>query len=104
MNSPLNIQLSELRKIGWDDWDPIGIRSVESADWKTCAADEYDSYLLQVVDLLRQGGQPKDAISYLDRVVTEHMGLGRLTDERHQASVKCVQAISDYLKALGREK
>lgn len=44
--------LARLREIGWGEWDPIGIRQHNDHDWRLGAADEYDSYLLHVVDLL----------------------------------------------------
>lgn len=94
------IQLSRLRQIGWDHWDPIGIRSFETDDWKENAADEYDGYLLEVVSMLHRGQSTADAIAYLDWVGSEHMGLGPVTDEAHRASIATVEAILTYLKTL----
>jgi len=97
MNPYPKIQLSHLRQIGWD---PIGIRSFDTDDWKENAADEYDSYLLQVVSKLHRGETTEEAVAYLDRIGSEHMDLGPITDEAHRASIATVEAILDYLKTL----
>lgn len=95
------VQLSRLREIGWDEWDPIGIRTPDGDDaWKTNAADEYDAYLLHVVSLLQRGHAAEEAVAYLDWVCSEHMGLGPLAPEAHQASKATVEAISEYLETL----
>lgn len=100
MNPYPKIQLSRIRQIGWDQWDPIGIRSFGTDGWKEGAADEYDAYLLQVVSRLHRGEPIESAVSYLDQIASEHMGLGPLTDEGHRASVATVEAILTYLKTL----
>lgn len=66
MNPYPKIQLSRIRQIGWDHWDPIGIRSFGTDGWKEGAADEYDAYLLQVVGKLHRGEPIESAISYLE--------------------------------------
>ena len=100
MNRYPKIQLSILRQIGWDEWDPIGIRGFEDDDWRTDAADEYDSYILHVVSLLRNGKSETEAINYLDLVASEHMGLGPRSQEQRQASAHTVRAIAAYLRTL----
>ena len=99
MNRYPKIQLSILRQIGWDEWDPIGIRQFDD-DWKNNAADEYDSYILHVVSLLHGGKSEADAIAYLDWVASEHMGLGPQCPDAHGAAAKTVQAIAAYLRTL----
>ena len=64
MRNEPKIELSALRQIGWDHWDPIGIRQFD-ADWPTEAPDEYDSYLLRVVSMLRGGQSEAEASAYL---------------------------------------
>ena len=98
MSSFPRLQLSRLRQIGWDEWDPIGLGSVE--DWRADAPDEYDSYLLYVVSMLRNGQGVDDAAAYLDRISSEHMGLGQATPEGHRASLTTANAIAAYLKTL----
>ena len=98
MSSSPKLQLSRLRQIGWDQWDPIGLGSVE--DWRTDGPDEYDSYLLHVVSMLRKGQGVDDAAAYLDQISSEHMGLGEVTPESHRASLATADAIAAYLKTL----
>lgn len=94
------IQLGILRQIGWDEWDPIGIRKFETDDWRTDAADEYDKYILHVVSLLHGGKSEADAAAYLDWVASEHMGLGPRTAQEREASLSTVRAIAIYLCTL----
>ncbi len=46
-----------LRDIGFNDWDPIGLRDVRES-----CEDEYDSYLVQAIGLALRG-EPADSIS-----------------------------------------
>lgn len=94
------IQLARLRQIGWDEWDPIGIRQINDTDWRTGAADEYDAYLLDVAHMLDQGKSSDEAVEYLDMIFSEHMGLGQVTDLSHCASVRTVSEINRYLEIL----
>ncbi len=94
------VQLSRLRQIGWDHWDPIGIRSFGYDDWKSDAADEYDRYILHVVSMLHSGRTPEQAVTYLNWVGSEYMGLGAITTEANLASVATVDAILEYLKSM----
>lgn len=96
----LEIKLSRLRQIGWDEWDPIGIRCFDDQSWRDVAADEYDTYLLHVVSLLRAGASKVHAVEYLDMIASEHMGLGIRTEEGHQASLRTVEAIQSYISGL----
>src|SRR5438270_10407833 len=100
MNRYPKIKLSILRQIGWDEWDPIGIRQFDTDDWRTNAADEYDRYILHVVSMLHGGQSEADASAYLDWVASEHMGLGPQNSEAHKASAKTVGAIVAYLRTL----
>ena len=94
------ILLGRVRQIGWDEWDPIGIRQFGNDDWRTDAADEYDSYLLHIVSLLHRGKSEADAIKYLDWVASEHMGLGPRTADQRQASANTVRAVAAYLRTF----
>ena len=88
------IELERLREIGWQEWDPIGLRGSD------CPPDEYDSYLLQVVSQLRRGASVKEAAEYLDRIGAEDMGLGSSTKASSAAAVQAVTSIKDYLDAI----
>lgn len=92
MTSHPVVQLSRLREIGWSLWDPVGLGH---GDGGLCA-DEYDSYLLQVVSRLRRGETHDAVAAYLEEMEISHLGLSRAfnTDMRAAATVA---AISDYL-------
>jgi hypothetical protein len=94
------VKLSQLREIGWSQWDPIGLSHMGD-DWKDGGpcADEYDSYLLGVVGRLRRGEPSSNAVSYLEDIEIDHMGGGRnLTT--HSRAEATVTAIADYLATL----
>ena len=101
MTSHPAVQLSRLREIGWSLWDPIGLRQISGDDWRDggACADEYDSYLLQIVSRLRRGETHEAVAAYLEEMETDDMGLNRSfnTSERAGATVA---AISDYLDPL----
>lgn len=94
----------ELRQIGWDYWDPIAIRSIEadgpSAAWRSAAADEYDTYLLEVACMLRAGASYDEAAAYLDHIASDYIGLGERTEDGRQASRRTVEAIARYIQKL----
>jgi hypothetical protein len=95
MSSVSTIQLSHLRNIGWELWDPIGLKDVR----ETGCEDEYDTYLLQVVSRLTQRHTPSEVASYLVKVEGEYMGLGFTTSALARANAT-VEAIEAYLKSL----
>ena len=90
------IKVSEIRRIGWRDWDPFGMSDGSEFGPENCA-DEYDHPLLQVVDILTRGGSRSEAASYLRDVASNDMGR-RLVNVN--ATQKTVDAIADYLKEL----
>jgi len=90
------IKLSEIRRIGWRDWDPIGLGDGSPFGPSTCA-DEYDKYLLHVVSVLTQGGSRPEASAYLIEIATIHMGMSHSDPA---AARKTVDAIAHYLKEL----
>jgi hypothetical protein len=69
-------QLQELRSavrgILMTKWDPIGVSDVPEA------ADEYDSYIDGVCNLLKHGAIDNEIAGYLLRIETERMGLSDL--------------------------
>lgn len=88
------IDLSRLREIGWKDWDPIGLAG------SGCTADEYDSYLLQVVSRLRRGDAVAEVAEYLIGIASEHMGLGEGSSSARNAAETTVVHIQQYLGTL----
>ena len=95
------ISLSRLRERGWSLWDPIGLKEFSGGDWQDggACADEYDSYLLQVVGQLRRGEPILKVAAYLEEIEIDHMGLGRSATTRERAEAT-VAAIADYLDGL----
>lgn len=53
------------------DWDPIGVSEIASVD----AADEYDSYVVVVYQLIADGAEATVIAAHLVRVAREWMGL-----------------------------
>ena len=89
------IRLSRLRDIGWSLWDPIGLLS-KSEHWKGQSfADEYDSYLLRVAGMVRQGQPPENAIEYLIRIQKEQMGLDIAADDIDRAKAVVAAICND---------
>jgi len=64
--------LDKLRRIGSENWDPIGVRGL-------APVDEYDRYLLHVAGLLLHGASKGEAAAYLDEITSKSMGLGPRT-------------------------
>jgi hypothetical protein len=95
------LKLSRLREIGWSEWDPIGLSHMGDDDWKDGGpcADEYDSYLLNVVSRLRRGEPASDAALYLEHIENDHM-FGRRNPTARDRAESTVAAIADYLTTL----
>jgi hypothetical protein len=60
---------TELRKVLFELWDPIGVREVPQAQ------DEYDDYLGEISQLLMQEASEQEMVEYLYLVETQTMGL-----------------------------
>jgi hypothetical protein len=97
MSSVSTIQLSHLRNIGWELWDPIGLRDVRDSGCE----DEYDTYLLQVVSRLTRRDTRSEVASYLVNVESENMGLGFTISALARATAT-VEAIEAYLRRFQR--
>jgi hypothetical protein len=102
MSEQPKIKLSRLRQIGWSLWDPIGLSEIEGDEWKDGGpcADEYDSYLLCVAGMLRQGKPRTEAVAYLEEIEIDRMGLNPVATTRQRAEAT-VAAIADYVATLG---
>ena len=88
------LELDRLREIGWKEWDPIGL-----AD-SSCPRDESDSYLLQAVSRLRQGQAVDQVADFIEKIASEHMGLGASTAASRAASERTVRLIGSYLASF----
>lgn len=86
--------LKLLRRIGWDHWDPIEIRSLNDVAWQNGAADEYDSYMCEAYRRILAGNTPEAVALYLDGIMENDMSFGAPTPAMHASSVRTVLAIS----------
>jgi hypothetical protein len=73
------IELEEIKRLLLQEWDPIGISNVPEA------RDEYDSYALQVLSALQSGANAASISDFLERVVTDRMGLS--SNQRHSDEI-----------------
>jgi hypothetical protein len=87
-------KIEDLRELGWQIWDPIGM-----VDYRKDCEDEYDGYLLSVVGQLSNNTQTSEIVKYLLRIETEHMGLN-LRQSAEPRALKLVFAIRQYLQSL----
>lgn len=99
MSSRPPVKLSALRDIGWREWDPIGLRTLEGGWEDSSAADEYDSYLLHVAARLQNGEAEGPLVDYLVEVETDHMGLTSDASTRPRA-VATVASVREYVRHL----
>jgi hypothetical protein len=63
-------ELEALKVLLLREWDPIGVADIPAA------ADEYDSYAMQVFTFLAGDADAQYIADYLTWVVTERMGMG----------------------------
>ena len=99
MNADPPIKLSELRDIGWKEWDPIGLLPAGEVWDHKPFADEYDGYLRKVAGDFRRGGSVDEAIRYLLDCEREHMGLGVRPGQETRAKVTAL-SIQRYMAEL----
>ena len=92
------IKLSEVRRIGWQYWDPIGLSDGSEFGPANCA-DEYDSYLLTVVSMLCRGATRDQAVDYLNFIASEHIGM----PVESASSRSTVNALAEYLAQLPKK-
>ena len=67
--TPDNLLQLRIRDALLHEWDPIGIQEFPEAQ------DEYDSYVVDVCQLLQSGASFQDVFVYLWSLETQHMGL-----------------------------
>ena len=93
------VKVSALRDIGWAEWDPIGLQEIEGGWEGSPAADEYDTYLLQVAGEIMNGHSDDEAAArlVLAEAVNIGMGVGPTTRAR---ALKTVSMIRSYIGTL----
>ncbi len=82
--------LSELREIGWAEWDPIGL-----SDSRVHCEDEYDSYLLAACGKISNSIPQDRVVAYLVNIESVHMGMPGSTTAniRAEATVRHISAL-----------
>ena len=91
----VNEYLAALRQIGWDHWDPIQIRRMDSTSWLNGAADEYDGYMLKAADMIVRGATDIQATVYLDFIAWHYIATG-IDEGRSMKTVKAIRAYVDH--------
>ena len=59
----------KIRRILMDSWDPIGVSKVINAQ------DEYDSYIPQILELLRKRCTVEEMVAHIRQIEIDSMGL-----------------------------
>ena len=65
----INEMLRKIRKMLWEDWDPIGINDCSEA------MDEYDNYAPGIVALIERNANEKKFFDHLWSIETVTMGM-----------------------------
>ena len=60
-------ELEAIRRLLWEDWDPIGVNSFGPDD-------EYDSYAFRVFAMLNEGRGESEISDYFKWAASENMG------------------------------
>lgn len=76
------ISLARLRKIAWDDFDPLDLRA---KGWNRISPDEYTKYMKTACVLLLHGSSAEQAAEYLHDVILHKMDIDPDADTRHRA-------------------
>lgn len=71
-----------MKKVLIEEWDPIGIKNVPDA------CDEYDAYVISLIDFLKKSDCEKQVFDFLWQIETQHMGLpGDVSHTRHVTNI-----------------
>jgi len=62
-------RLENLKRLLWEEWDPIGINA------ENCAQDEYDAYAVEVERRLERRRPVEEIAAYLKWVQVYRMGI-----------------------------
>ena len=78
----------QIDEILWNDWDPIGVNEMPEA------RDEYNSYVLAVLNLKLSGAELETIAQYLFQIEVDRMGLfGNLDNCRRVSQIVCNLAL-----------
>ena len=89
---------SELRQIGWDFYDPIGLRNM-GTEWQSTCADEYDKYMCNAASMLKNGESVSNVADYLEYIEIDHIELGAGENTRNRAEATA-NAIAKYILSI----
>lgn len=79
--------LSEVRRVLWAHWDPIGVND------EPAAFGEYDAYAASSVSRLQRGTTASDLDSYLASIEILSMGLGQRPSSSRAKAVSLLLAL-----------
>jgi hypothetical protein len=93
------VKLSALRRIGWINWDPIGLADMVGPEFNDGPADEYGSYLMVAFGMAQSGRSQNEIADYLGEIASVYMGLGSSLDGGQAEQETAVQllALSEHL-------
>jgi hypothetical protein len=77
----------EVRRILWEEWDPIGVRQHGGPD------DEYDSYAATLSRFVLDGSDEHRIAEHLTRLETDAMGLSYSDLERNRRVAQLLIAL-----------
>ena len=84
---------SAIRGVLMAKWDPIGVSDEPQA------ADEYDSYIWGIYDLLKSGANDEKIAEHLLKIETERMGLTDL-EGKPFASAQALLSVAAELRGI----
>jgi hypothetical protein len=68
-----DMQFEQVSKILWEVWDPLELRGA------ALVPDEYDEYVLAILELLSSGATEPEIASVLNKIYVDAIGSGKLT-------------------------
>ena len=85
---PLSASVGQLalRTIAWSKWDPLGLNGSDGGWRFSDAANEYDRYMLRVLEGLQSGKPEASMVDYLVGIEILHIGLSLTPDTRERAA------------------
>ncbi len=96
MNSEYD--LHQLRRIGWDLWDPIDLRGFCSKDLSAGPIDEYDEFMISAYKRLEAGQDIEKVAEYLQDIAENYIGVWNAY-ENFGRSLRTAEALSELLRA-----
>ena len=81
--------LTEVRRILWEQWDPIGVRYLGGA------RDEYDTYAPTIARFILDGRDAYAIREHLDQLAISAMGLSSIDTQNHLRVAQRLVALRD---------